>query len=163
MIKWTDPTTKNKQGRPKVFWERFAEHCEAEAEKRLVELQRAVSKVGTSGLGFSKRGQGDYFGARQILDVAGFSDLSLIEVARNFVRSNPVISRKAPPIDELLEQFLDYKANVENRRQVIVANLKRRIEAWMGQRGHPIPPEHRRGHAETHTGPQRRQCDHADQ
>lgn len=131
MIKWSDPSTLDKRGKPKVFRERFSEGRKGDAEKRLAQLERDTDIVGVSGLSFNAREKADYFGSRQILDFAGHDTVLLVEIAREYVRNHPMVTRRAPPIEELLAEFLTYKVMVENRRAVTVANLKRRIEAWM--------------------------------
>lgn len=130
LVVYTDPTIRVK-GRPKRYRFHFADPKAAEA--KLKELSEEAGISGVTGLTFDSRLRADAMATRQALDVGGHTGVSLMEVAREWMR------QRAGPVhsDWLLEtvynDFVEYKER-EGLKARSLANLKTRISRWIKDR-----------------------------
>lgn len=131
LIKWTDLTERQSNGKPRERRERFSPTRETDARKRLAELTRLAANVGTAGLAFDARQRADFFSARQILDAHGHGRVALASVVEDWLRSHPAQAKAGVPLAPLLQQFLTEKASIQNRRPQTLRTLRARCTAWL--------------------------------
>lgn len=128
MVVYSDPTALNRHGKPKRTRFQFARQADATAKHK--ELLEATHLGGVIGLSFDARARSEWQASRMALDVAGHVHVSLIEVARDWLRNHVGAANAGMPLDRLLADFLQAKER-ENTEARTRLNLKQRIERWL--------------------------------
>lgn len=128
LVVYTDTTRRDRAGKPLRFRFRFAD--EADAREKHKQLTKGVEIGGVTGLTWDLRTRADAEAARRTLDAAGFEELTLNELARQYVKTQPAGARIDHDLDLLLEEFIEAKTR-EERRQTSIDNLERRVKAWL--------------------------------
>lgn len=134
------PVTKPRPMWQVTYWhegKRVRKHfpTEDEANRHAGELRRNINHVGTVGLHLDAAMRSDYVAARQVLDAAGWPDLQLSEIARDFVAKAAHSRDGKAPVAPLLEEFLRVKEYDENRSARRVGTLRTRVTAWIRDQG----------------------------
>lgn len=130
------PVTKPRPMWQVTYWhegKRVRKHypTEEEANRRAGELRRDINHVGTVGLHLDAAMRNDYLAARRVLDAAGWTDLQLAELARDFVAKASKSGDARTPVAPLFEEFLRVKEYDENLSARRVATLRVRVRAWI--------------------------------
>jgi integrase len=102
-----------KVGRTKGF------HTKVECIKYLKHLEELSKNVDTSITTDSKR---DYINAREALDNAGHTKLSVADAIKTWLKHQPIISEQS--VSGAWEEFMDYKKTVDQIDPVTVRSLK---------------------------------------
>jgi integrase len=127
--------------KPRAMWQvsywhegkRVRKHygTQEEADKAAREIAKTINLVGTVGLHLDAAMRSDYLSARKILDAAGWTEIDLTEIARDFVATATKASTTSTPVGPLVEEFVRVKEHDENRSARWVRTLGIRVRAWI--------------------------------
>ena len=119
-------------GRRKRIRRHFANKGEAEEYQRT--LNERLTLEGTAGLAFDAILRTDAIAARQKLNVADRSEVTLLEVATRYL-AELAPRPESVKAKEALAAFLEEKEAVEGCAERTVRTLRNRLEAWLDRSG----------------------------
>lgn len=119
-------------GRRKRIRKHFA--LKSDAEEYLKTINERLALEGTAGLAFDAILRTDALSARQKLNAAGRSEVSLLEVATRYV-TELAPRPESVRAQEALAAFLEEKEAVEGAADRTVRTLRNRLEAWLERSG----------------------------
>ena len=125
----TDPTRREPSGRPKRI--RYFFKSEADAQAKLRELGGIVAATGVAGLTLDPQTRRDALDARAILDAAGHTALSFVELAQRFIGSQTAGPEGRQLVTPYLDAFLDHKIHEEGASLETRKNLEDRVGRWL--------------------------------
>jgi len=128
MIMIIDPTQRERSGRAKRRPLYFK--SQAEAERKLAEIQGTILAGGVRALDLSPEIRADVLNARALLDV-DYPHVTFTQLARDFLDSKGRGPANRSELEPFLERFLDHKVHEEGATMVTRHNLDARVKAWM--------------------------------
>ena len=128
-IRYVDPLQREAGGRAKRVLRYFTSKEAAEAAR--IDLNKTLTVAGTAGVYLDAKIRADYLAARQVLDAAGLTAVSLFEAARSFAEGAKQTTATPRAIGPLRDEFLRYKAVDENKSQRWVSTLSIRVDRWI--------------------------------
>jgi integrase len=128
LVVYTDPSARDRHNRPKRVQKWFSDRKPAKTYHD--SLLRQAATVGTSGLTWNAQAIADYQASRDVLKDADYTDVSLTEAARAFVRDRPAALARNRKLAPIVQAFLAAKRH-DNTAPPTVRNLKYRVDAWV--------------------------------